>query len=98
MNRRKFFKAIGLTAAVSTVEPSVWIKLFAKFIKPKPTPLYNSYLRAYAKDEVLFRHFALRQANPVSILKVIQEKFNKPPMLVYDWKFRYPEFDEIPLK
>ena len=54
-------------------------------------------LRIYAQDKEYFRFWALRQVNTITILKLISEKFGSVPAeQITDWKFRYPEFDEIP--
>ena len=54
-------------------------------------------LRIYAQNKEYFRFWALRQVNTITILKLISEKFGSVPAeQVTDWKFRYPEFDEIP--
>lgn len=53
-------------------------------------------LRKYAQDKDYFRFWALRQRNTISILKIISEKFGTVPASnLSDWKYRYPEFDEI---
>ncbi len=54
-------------------------------------------LRIYAQNKEYFRFWALRQVNTITILKLISEKFGSVPVeQITDWKFRYPEFDEIP--
>ena len=104
MNRRKFLTRVGLIGAVTTVQPSLWLKIISYF---KPEKKYvmggiTEYfpadrLASYAKDREFFRLWALReqQNNHSGILGIIQEKFGKSTVN-YDWKFRYPEFDEIP--
>ena len=61
------------------------------------TPDIQDRLRKYAQDGEVFKWFALRQVNPLSILTVISEKFGTVPAeMLTDWQFRYQEFDEIP--
>lgn len=53
-------------------------------------------LRKYAQDRDFFRFWVLRQLNTISLLKIISEKFGTVPASdIRDWKFRYPEFDEL---
>jgi hypothetical protein len=61
------------------------------------TPDVQDRLRKYAQDEDVFKFYALRQANPLSILTVISEKFGVVGAdMISDWQFRYQEFDELP--
>lgn len=61
------------------------------------TPDLQDRIRKYAQDGDVFRWFALRQVNPLSILTIISEKFGTvPASMLTDWQFRYQEFDEIP--
>lgn len=54
-------------------------------------------LRIYAQDKDYFRFWALRQRNTISLLKIISEKFGSVPAgTVTDWKFKYPQFEELP--
>lgn len=63
------------------------------------TPMIQDRLRKYAQDGELFRYFALRQVNPLSILTVISEKLGTvPAQMLTDWRFRYQEFDELPYR
>jgi len=60
------------------------------------TPQIQDRLRMYAQDGELFKYFALRQVNPLSILTVISEKLGTvPAQMLTDWRFRYQEFDEL---
>ena len=60
------------------------------------TPHIQDRLRKYAQDGELFRYFALRQVNPLSILTVISEKLGVVGAdMITDWRFRYQEFDEL---
>lgn len=53
-------------------------------------------LRTYAQDRDYFRYWALRQINTISLLKILSEKFGTVPAKdIRDWKFMYPEFDEL---
>ena len=53
-------------------------------------------LRKYAQDKDFFRFWALRQINTITLLKIISEKFGTVPARdIRDWKFLYPEFDEL---
>lgn len=54
-------------------------------------------LRKYAQDKDFFRFWVLRQRTPLSLLKIISEKFGTVPSdaAKAEWKFRYPEFDEL---
>ena len=61
------------------------------------TPDVQNRLRKYAQDEDVFKFYALRQVNPLSVLTVISEKFGVvPAQMLGDWQFRYQEFDELP--
>ena len=61
------------------------------------TPYIQDRLRLYAQEEKIFQLMALRQANPLSILTIISEKFGTVPAdMLTDWRFRYQEFDELP--
>lgn len=54
-------------------------------------------LKIYAQNKDYFRFWALRQINTISLLKIISEKFGTVPAdNISEWKFKYPEFDEIP--
>lgn len=54
-------------------------------------------LRKYAQDGEVFKFWALRQQNTISVLKVISEKFGTvPAQQLTDWEFKYNEFDELP--
>jgi len=54
-------------------------------------------LRKYAQDKEYFRFWVLRQRYSISLLKIISEKFGTvPATMLGDWKFRYPEFRELP--
>ena len=60
------------------------------------TPMIQDRLRTYAQEGELFKYFALRQVNPLSILTVISEKLGTVPAnMLTDWRFRYQEFDEL---
>lgn len=60
------------------------------------TPHIQDRLRMYAQDGELFRYFALREVNPLSILTVISEKLGVAPGGQFtDWRYRYQEFDEL---
>lgn len=54
-------------------------------------------LRKYAQDKDFFRFWVLRQRTPITLLKIISEKFGTVPSdaAKAEWKFRYPEFDEL---
>jgi len=53
-------------------------------------------LRTYAQDRDYFRYWALRQVNTISLLKILSEKLGTVPARdIRDWKFMYPEFDEL---
>lgn len=61
------------------------------------TPDIQDRLRKYAQDKDVFKFYALRQVNPLSILTILSEKFGTVPAeMLSDWQFRYQEFDEIP--
>lgn len=61
------------------------------------TPDIQDRLRLYGQDQDVFKYFALKEANPLSILTIISEKFGTVPASeLTDWQFRYQEFDEIP--
>lgn len=60
------------------------------------TPHIQDRLRKYAQDGELFKYFAIRQVNPLSLLTVISEKLGTvPASMLTDWRFRYQEFDEL---
>jgi len=54
-------------------------------------------LRKYAQDQKAFQFLTLYERDKVSLLKVISEKFGTvPPAMVTDFRFNYPELDELP--
>jgi len=60
------------------------------------TPQIQDRLRMYAQAGELFRYFALREVNPLTILTVISEKLGTVSAdMLTDWRFRYQEFDEL---
>jgi len=60
------------------------------------TPQIQDRLRLYAQEGELFKYFALREVNPLTILTVISEKLGTvPASMITDWRFRYQEFDEL---
>ncbi len=60
------------------------------------TPHIQDRLRTYAQTGDLFKYFAVRQRNPLSILTVISEKLGTVPQsMITDWRVRYQEFDEL---
>ncbi len=60
------------------------------------TPMIQDRLRTYAQEGEIFKYFALREVNPLSILTVISEKLGTVSSGITDWRFRYQEFDELP--
>lgn len=61
------------------------------------TPDIQDRLRLYGQQGDIFKYFALKEANPLSILTILSEKFGTVPAdELNDWQFRYQEFDEIP--
>lgn len=60
------------------------------------TPYLQDRVRLYAQTGELFKYFAIRQRNPLSILTVISEKLGTVPKeMITDWRVRYQEFDEL---
>jgi len=60
------------------------------------SPHIQDRLRMYAQEGDLFKYFAVREINPLSILTVISEKLGTVPAeMLTDWRFRYQEYDEI---
>jgi hypothetical protein len=54
-------------------------------------------LRKYAQDKDVFRFIMLRQNTPISLIRVISEKFGAIPSgKATDWEFKYNEMDELP--
>lgn len=63
------------------------------------SPHIQDRARQYAQQGDLFKYFAIREINPLSILTVISEKLGTVPAdMITDWRFRYQEYDELDYK